>query len=57
MKKTNEINPYPLRMPTDLREWYASQAKQNGRSINSEIIKILTERRNRIVGKMKSADV
>ncbi len=35
---TRDINPFGLRMPTDLRETVAREARLNGRSLNAEII-------------------
>lgn len=51
---TKQVNPYPLRLDPEVGEWYKQQAKLSGRSFNSEIAKILVERRNRILGKQKS---
>ncbi len=44
------ITPYPLRMPKELREWYEDQASKNSRSLNGELLKLLTERMNRVKG-------
>lgn len=43
MKGMRNISPFGLRMPDELREAVADRAKENGRSINSEIIDILTK--------------
>ncbi len=51
----SKINPYPVRMPTQVREWFEAQAKENGRSLNSEIVRVLTERKNRSAGRGKNA--
>lgn len=52
---TKRIPPYPLRMPDDLREWYALEADNNARSLNAELVKTLTDRRNRVEGQRKNA--
>lgn len=41
------IHPFGLRMPPDLKEWLAQQAKIDTRSLNSEIVKRLQESRER----------
>lgn len=33
-----ETYQYPLRIPTELRDWIENESKMNGRSINSEIV-------------------
>ncbi|NHZ35353.1 MULTISPECIES: Arc family DNA-binding protein [Massilia] len=38
---------YPLRMPSELREWFSAEATKNGRSLNSELVHCLTEIRAR----------
>ncbi|HFV9291442.1 TPA: Arc family DNA-binding protein [Serratia fonticola] len=48
-----QVNAYPLRLDPEVGEWYRQQAKEAGRSFNSEVAKILMERRNRIMGKQK----
>lgn len=30
--------PFPLRMPEELREWLEAAARENARSLNSEIV-------------------
>lgn len=44
------VAPYPLRMPPEIRSWYKSEADRNDRSLNSEILKILKDRMNRVKG-------
>ena len=34
--------PYSLRIPEDLKKWVKQQAKRNMRSMNAEIITLLT---------------
>lgn len=40
---TKKASPYPLRLDANLKQWAEERAKQNGRSMNSEIIQILKE--------------
>ncbi len=47
------ISPFPIRMPEDLRGWYEREARDNGRSLNSELVRILSETRNRKEGARK----
>lgn len=54
-KQKTQINPHPVRMPDDLKAWLSEQAKSAKRSLNSEIVKILTERMNRSIGRAKNA--
>lgn len=39
----NQLPGYPLRMPPELRDWFTTAAKRNGRSLNSELVHCLTE--------------
>lgn len=48
---TQRTTPYPLRMPPEVREFYESQAAVNARSLNGELVRLLTERMNRVKGK------
>jgi plasmid stability protein len=41
MTDRQQITPYPLRMPDDLREKLEASAKEHKRSLNAEIITIL----------------
>ncbi|MGY0156353.1 Arc family DNA-binding protein [Edwardsiella tarda] len=41
--KIRDIAPYGIRMPADLKEKLQAIAKKNGRSLNSEIVRILEE--------------
>ena len=41
MSKQPAITPFGLRIPTELKQWLDAHAKENGRSINSEIIQII----------------
>lgn len=54
MKKEAQAKAYPLRLPQDVRDWYQGQAKLSGRSFNSEVAKVLTERMNRSIGRVKN---
>lgn len=40
---SEQIQPFPLRMPPEIREWLATAAMENGRSLNSEIVQRLKE--------------
>jgi len=40
--------PFQLRLPEDLKAWLAAQASRNASSQNSEIIRALRERMERI---------
>lgn len=40
---SRDINPFGLRMPPELKEKIADQAKESGRSMNAEIIHRLEE--------------
>lgn len=42
MKGASLIAPFGLRMPEDLKEKIAERAKSNGRSMNAEILMILS---------------
>ncbi|WP_426576673.1 ClpX C4-type zinc finger protein [Xenorhabdus stockiae] len=46
MSHKKRIPPYPLRMPTEIREWYEEESIKNGRSLNAEIVEILKEEMN-----------
>ncbi len=35
--------PFPLRMPQEIRQWLDKEAKENGRSLNNEIVHRLKE--------------
>lgn len=37
-----QTTPFPLRMPPELRERLEALAKKNGRSVNSEIVAMIT---------------
>ncbi|MEL5468184.1 Arc family DNA-binding protein [Serratia nevei] len=54
-QKVSEIPPHSVRMPSELKNWLKEQAKSSGRSLNSEIVRVLTERMNRSVGRVKNA--
>lgn len=47
MKGASSIKPFGLRMPPDVKAWLTKQAKNNGRSANSEIVVILRLERER----------
>ena len=39
---SNQQHPTPLRMPVDLKEWIKASAEANRRSVNAEILTLLT---------------
>ncbi|QCT21748.1 Arc family DNA-binding protein [Jejubacter calystegiae] len=43
MKGARNIAPFGLRMPDEIREAVQQRAKNNGRSMNAEIVKILQD--------------
>ncbi len=43
MKGASQIAPFGLRMPEELKEAIAERAKRNGRSMNAEIVQILSD--------------
>ncbi|NHB94820.1 MULTISPECIES: Arc family DNA-binding protein [Photorhabdus] len=55
MSHNKRIPPYPLRMPQEIREWYEEESDKSGRSLNAEIVKILKDRMNRVIGQRKHA--
>ncbi|WP_084728549.1 Arc family DNA-binding protein [Xenorhabdus khoisanae] len=55
MSQKQRILPYPLRMPPEVREWYEEESGKSGRSLNAEIVKILKDRMNRVMGQRKNA--
>lgn len=55
-QKVSRLQPYPLRMTPDVRAWYEDEAAKNSRSLHGEIMKLLTERMNRVKGKRANED-
>lgn len=47
MEGASLIPPFGVRMPPDLRQWVAEQARVNGSSQNSEVIRAIRERKER----------
>lgn len=43
MSRVRDIIPYSLRMPDSLKSQLSERAKQNGRSLNSEMVMILQD--------------
>lgn len=54
--KMNELAPFGLRLPPDLKDWVAREAKANRRSMNSEILLRLEESRRASGGSEVGAD-
>lgn len=52
---TSQSTPYPLRMPDDLREQITALAKENNRSLNTEIVMLLQQALQR--GTSKAAPI
>ncbi|CAM8274313.1 Arc family DNA-binding protein [Morganella morganii] len=55
MSRVRDIIPYSLRMPDDLKTLLAERAKQNGRSLNSEMVMILQDAVNSASPQPKSS--
>lgn len=45
MEGARKISPIQIRFPTELKEWLKSQAVQNRRSVNSEVVALLEQAR------------
>lgn len=43
-----DVKQLPLRIPADLKAWIEDQAERNGSSQNSEIIRAIRERMDRV---------
>ncbi|WP_299907692.1 Arc family DNA-binding protein [uncultured Paracoccus sp.] len=43
----NEMKQLPIRFPADVKAWLADQARLNGSSQNSEVIRAVRERMER----------
>lgn len=41
------LKPVALRLPPDLKDWVRDEAKRNGCSQNSEVVRAVRERRDR----------
>lgn len=41
---------YPLRLESNVREWYEKEARNNGRSLQKELHRVLEEKMNRVNG-------
>ena len=48
MENRKNSDQYQFRMPPGMRDWLADQAARNASSINSEIIRCIRERMDRI---------
>jgi plasmid stability protein len=46
MGPSKQIPVTPVRLPTDLKEWAKTRAATNFRSLNAEIVAILSEARS-----------
>lgn len=48
---TKQIPPTPVRLPDDLKSWVKERAKLNHRSVNGEIITILSNEKQQDAGR------
>lgn len=55
MKGARMIAPFGLRMPDDVKKWVSDLAGANGRSMNTEIVRILRERIRTTAGESLAA--
>lgn len=55
MSRVRDIIPYSLRMPDNLKNQLTERAKQNGRSLNSEMVMILQDAVNAAAMQPKSS--
>lgn len=46
MTEERYTNPYPLRLPADLKQWIKERASRNDRSFNSEVIHMIRQMRD-----------
>ena len=46
MSEKTQKTPYPLRMDDDLKAWVQQRAKQNDRSLNAELNRILRQQKD-----------
>ncbi len=57
MEKISDTHPLGLRMPSELKAWIKKSAKQNQRSMNSEIVFILEKEKALRAVTPKASDV
>ena len=48
MKQAREITPFGLRLPNDLKQFIAEQSNTYGSSQNSEVVRAVRERKQRV---------
>jgi predicted HicB family RNase H-like nuclease len=53
MPATKQLSTSPLRLPPDLKEWAKKQAKDEGMSLNTWIVKMIENRRAAIAAKQQ----
>ena len=51
IQKISSIQPFPVRMPFELRNWYEQEAQNNCRALNFVIVDVLTKHKNEIIKK------
>lgn len=47
-RSTHLTRPFGLRLPSDLREWVQAESVRNGSSQNSEVVRAVRERMERV---------
>lgn len=53
-EQMRQISPFGLRMPADIKRWIEEQARKNGSSQNSEIIRAIRERMERVKAEVRA---
>jgi predicted HicB family RNase H-like nuclease len=53
----SDRTPFQLRLPRDLRTWLESEAQKNGASQNSEVIRALRERMERVTATSNRSEI
>ena len=48
VKQAREITPFGLRLPNDLKQFIAEQSNTYGSSQNSEVVRAVRERKQRV---------
>ena len=49
IQKVSSIQPFPVRMPFELRNWYEQEAQENCRALNFVIVEALTKHKNETI--------
>lgn len=56
IQKVSSIQPFPVRMPFELRNWYEQEAQDNCRSLNFVIAEALTKHKNETIKNRKEIE-